>query len=69
LANDRIYFANQSGTVYVVAATPERFELLAENPSGESLFASPVAIDDRMYLRTGIGEGADRQEYLVAIGN
>ncbi len=68
LANDRLYIASQAGTVFVVAASPNRFELLAENPSGDSIFASPVAIDDRIYLRTGIGSGADRQEYLVAIG-
>lgn len=69
LAGDRIYFASQTGTVYVVAASPDRFDLLAENPSGDSLFASPVAIDNRIYLRTGIGTNAERQEYLVAIGS
>ena len=68
LAGDRIYFASQSGTVYVVAASPHRFDLLAENPSGDSLFASPVAIDNRIYLRSGVGRGSERQEYLFAIG-
>ena len=52
----------------MIAASPDRFDLLSENPTGDSIFASPVAVDDRLYLRTGIGKGADRQEYLVAIG-
>ena len=69
LAGQRIYFASQTGTVYVVSASPHRFDILAENPSGDSLFASPVAIDNRIYLRTGIGTGEQRQEYLVAVGS
>ena len=68
LANDRLYIATQEGTVYVVAASPHRFELLAENPSGNSIYATPVAIDDRIYLRTAVQQAGDRQEFLVAIG-
>ncbi|MCG8651660.1 MAG: PQQ-like beta-propeller repeat protein [Pirellulales bacterium] len=68
LVGNRLYIASEAGTIYVVAATPDRFDLLAENPSGDSLFASPVATDDRLYFRTGVGEGEDRQEYLVCVG-
>ena len=68
LVNDKIYIATQSGTVYVIAASPERFDLVATNPSGQSIFATPVAIEDRLYFRTGIGFGGDRKEYLVAAG-
>lgn len=68
LANGRLYVASERGTVYVIAALPDRFDLLGENPTGDSIFASPVAVDDRIYLRTGVGEGAERQEYLVATG-
>ena len=68
LVNNRIYIASQSGTIYVIAASPDRFDLLAENPSGQSIFATPVAIGDRIYFRTGVGFGSDRQEYLVAAG-
>ncbi len=68
LVADRLYVASEAGTVYVIAASPDRFDLLAENPSGDSIFASPVAVDDRLYLRTGVGFGDDRQEYLVAVG-
>jgi hypothetical protein len=68
LARNRLYIASQSGTIYVIAASPDRFDLLAENPSGDSIFATPVAIDDRLYFRTGVGLGPQRQEYLVAVG-
>ncbi|MEM1068652.1 MAG: PQQ-binding-like beta-propeller repeat protein, partial [Planctomycetota bacterium] len=68
LANNRLYIASQAGTVYVVAALPDRFDLLSENKTGDSIFASPVAVDDRLYLRVGVGLGSDRQEYLVATG-
>lgn len=68
LVRDRVYVASQSGTIYVVAASPDRFDLLSENPSGDSIFASPVAIDDHLYFRTGVGTGAQRQEFLVAVG-
>lgn len=68
LANDRLYIASQAGTVYVISAVPDRFDLLAENNSGDSIFASPVAVDDHLYLRVGVGVGKERQEYLVATG-
>ena len=68
LVGDRLYLASEAGTVYVISAVPDRFDLLAENASGDSIFASPVATDDRIYLRTGIGRGDQRQEYLVSIG-
>lgn len=68
LVGNRLYIASQSGKVYVVAASPDRFDLLAENDCGDSIFASPVAIDDRLFFRCGIGLGEERKEYLVAIG-
>jgi hypothetical protein len=68
LVADRLYIASQSGTVYVIAASPDRFELLAENPTGDSMYASPVAVDDRLYLRCGVGVGDERREFLIAAG-
>lgn len=68
LVDDRIYIAAQDGTVYVISAIPDRFDLLAENPTGDSIFASPVAVNDRLYIRCALGRGEDRQEYLVATG-
>lgn len=68
LVRDRLYIASEAGTIYVVAATPDRFDLLAENQTGDSIFASPIAVDNRLIVRTAVREGNDRQEYLIAIG-
>jgi outer membrane protein assembly factor BamB len=68
LADGRIIMAAEDGTMYVIAATPERFELLHEARTGDSIFASPVAIDNRLLVRTGVRENGKIQEYLVAIG-
>jgi outer membrane protein assembly factor BamB len=67
LVGDRIYVGNESGKVCVFKASPDRFDLLAENDSGDSLFATPVIVDDHLYLRTATGRGDQRQEFLVAI--
>ncbi|WP_246146396.1 outer membrane protein assembly factor BamB family protein [Rubripirellula lacrimiformis] len=68
LVGNHIYIATEDGDVFVIAASPDRFQPLAEIKTGDSIFATPVAVDDRLYLRTGIGHGENRQEYLVAIG-
>ena len=68
LVDERIYIAAQDGSVYVIAAIPDRFDLLAENQTGDSIFASPVAVNDRLYLRCAMGLGENRQEYLVSVG-
>ncbi len=66
LVRNRMYVASADGTVYVIAASPDRFDLLAKNRTGDSIFASPVAVGDCLYVRTGVGQGKNRQEYLVA---
>ena len=68
LVGKKLYFADQSGMVYVIQGNPHRFDLLSEIKTGDSIFASPVPVDDRLLIRTGVGVGRARQEYLVAIG-
>ena len=67
LVGGRIIAASERGKVFQFAASPERFELLSENEAGESIFATPVAVDGRLYVRTADGRGEDRQEFLMAI--
>jgi outer membrane protein assembly factor BamB len=50
LIEDRIYLANDRGDVYVFPAA-DRFELLARNPLGEGVSASPAVADGRLYYR------------------
>lgn len=68
LVNDFIVAADERGKVVVFRATAERFELLADIQTGDSIFASPVADNNRLYIRTGVRDQQGRNEFLVAIG-
>lgn len=50
-AEDRVYFTNEEGDVYVVKAGPQ-FELLATNRLGEVAMASPALAEGVVYFRT-----------------
>jgi outer membrane protein assembly factor BamB len=47
----KVYFTNEAGTTFVVAAGP-RFALLARNVLGEECLASPAVAGGRLFLRT-----------------
>ncbi|HEX7186392.1 MAG TPA: PQQ-binding-like beta-propeller repeat protein [Thermoanaerobaculia bacterium] len=49
-ADGKLYFASEDGEVYVVKAGP-KFELLATNPMGEVLMATPAIVDGTLILR------------------
>ena len=51
LADGKIYIPNQSGDVFVFAASPN-YELLATNSVDESTNASPAASNGELLLRT-----------------
>jgi hypothetical protein len=68
LVDDRIYVGAENGTIFVFQASQDRFEPIAENKTGDSLFATPIPHDDRLLIRTGVGRGAQRQEYLISVG-
>ncbi|MCD0463647.1 PQQ-binding-like beta-propeller repeat protein [Roseiconus lacunae] len=69
LADGHLVIATERGQVFLVKAQPGRFDLVADIKTGDSIFASPVAVGNRLYLRTGVNENGGRQEYLVAIEN
>ena len=50
-AEGRVYFLNEEGTCYVVAADTE-YKLLATNELGERTFASPAVADGALFLRS-----------------
>jgi outer membrane protein assembly factor BamB len=50
-ADGRLYFAGEDGTVRVVKAGP-KYELLASNPLGEVVMATPAIADGMLYVRT-----------------
>ncbi len=50
MVDGKIYIINETGSVFVIAATKE-FELLAKNDLHEPVFATPAIADGRMYVR------------------
>ncbi len=49
-ADGKLYFPSEDGEVYVVKAGP-KFELLATNPMGEVLMATPAIVDGTILFR------------------
>ncbi len=68
VAANNIYWANEAGTMYVFAADPSQFRLIAENRVGEEAMASPAVSGNQLFLRVAQGQGKDRRESLVCIG-
>jgi outer membrane protein assembly factor BamB len=50
LAGNRVYLCSYNGTVTVLSA--DNFNVLAQNKLREKIGASPVAVDDVLYIRT-----------------
>jgi outer membrane protein assembly factor BamB len=59
-SDGRIFFSSEDGDIFVVAAGT-KFELLATNPVGERLMATPAIAGGMMYVR---GE-----RHLFAVGS
>ena len=68
MVGNRVYATNLRGKTYVFEATPNHFELLAQNQLGDEVYASPVICGSRVYLRVA-AHGDKRQEFLYCIGN
>jgi outer membrane protein assembly factor BamB len=58
-ADGRLYLSSEDGDVFVVRTGPT-FELIAKNPMGEPIMATPALADGAMYIR---GE-----KHLFAVG-
>lgn len=68
LVGDRIYAANESGTLFVYRADPAGLTVLAENRLGEEIYASPAICGGRIYLRVADYDGETRRESLHCYG-
>ncbi|MSU48816.1 MAG: serine/threonine protein kinase [Opitutus sp.] len=62
-----IYATSLRGMTSVFEATPERFNLVAQNQLGDEAYASPVICGNRIYLRSA-KKGESRPEFLWCIG-
>ena len=55
LVNENVYYTDQNGTTYVLAANPEKFQLLAKNQLGEpgdGFNATPAVSDGTLLIRS-----------------
>jgi hypothetical protein len=68
LVGARVYATNEAGRTFIFRASPDRFELLAENPLGDEVFATPAICGGRIYQRVAELEDGRRQEYLYCLG-
>lgn len=60
LAGDRFYSTTRKGVTSVFRATPDSFELLAQNDLGEPSNATPAISDGQIFLRT------DKHVYCIS---
>ena len=55
LVNEKVYYTDQNGTTVVLAANPEKFQLLAKNQLGEpgdGFNATPAVSDGTLLIRS-----------------
>jgi len=52
LVGEQVYCIDEDGVVWVIAADPDRYRLLAKNPLGEASRSTPAVSGGRMFLRT-----------------
>jgi len=68
LVGDILYATNERGECFVYRADPESFKIVAKNPLGDEVFATPTIVNSRIYHRVAHRTGSKRQEMLYCIG-
>ena len=68
LVGEHFFATNESGKTFIFKATPEAFDLVAENQLGEEVFATPTLCGDRIYMRVAHQTNGQRQEMLYCLG-
>lgn len=69
MAGGHIYFTTEDGTCFVLKPNPEACEIVAENDFGDSAFATPTFVDNKIFARVGVRVESGLQEYLYCIGD
>lgn len=68
LIGENIYATNESGRTYIFKASPDAFQLLAENQLGNEAMATPTICGGRIYMRVAVNHKGQRQEFLYCVG-
>jgi outer membrane protein assembly factor BamB len=66
---DHIYASLKDGSTVIFKAGPGGYQELAKNQLGDDTYASPVAVDNELFLRVGLVEQGNRQEILYCLQN
>ena len=69
LVGDHLYTSSEQGKTIIFKASPDAFELIAENKLGDEIWATPVICDEKIYLRVAHHDDGDRREMLYCIGS
>lgn len=64
---DLVYAPSETGDFYVVKATPEGADTIAENKLGDQIYATPVIVDGQIFVRVAHDEGGARVEKLYCL--
>ena len=68
LANGMIFAAMKNGSLTVFKASGESYQKIAVNKLGDDAYASPVIVDDEIFLRVGFRNEGERKEVLYCLG-
>ena len=69
LVGELLFATNQEGKTTIFKASPDGFQLIAENQLGEDVYATPVICGGQIFMRVAQGLAKARQEWLYCIGD
>ncbi len=69
LVGDLIYATNEDGTTWVFKASPEKYELVSRNQLEDAGFASLIALDGQLFIRTAKVTDNAYSETLYCVGS
>ncbi|YCM45077.1 PQQ-binding-like beta-propeller repeat protein [Verrucomicrobiaceae bacterium 227] len=64
---DHIYATLKDGSTVIFKAGPAGYQEVAKNQLGDDTYATPVAVDNELFLRVGFVERGNRQEVLYSL--
>jgi outer membrane protein assembly factor BamB len=69
LVGDNIFATNEEGKTFIFKASPQPFELVAENQLGNEVLSTPTICGSRIFMRVATHRDGQRQETLYCLGS
>lgn len=67
LVGDRYLTASEKGDIKLLQVTPEKADVLSEEKLGDEIYATPLLVKGKIYIRTAFRNDGDYQEKLICI--